>query len=59
MTQNPESTQLTREDRENLRLLRTSRQHPTAESRLKQAMALALLELQTRLSTCVKTSGDR
>ncbi len=59
MTQNPDITQLTREDRENLRLIRASRQHPTAEARLKQAMTLALLDLQTRLNTCAKTNGDR
>jgi len=55
----PDPSALTREDREALRLIRSSRRQQAAESRLKQAMTRALLDLQAKLNLPAKPSGDR
>lgn len=59
MSRSPDTAQLTREERETLRTLYQSRRPRAAEARLKQTFQRALLELQTKLNSMARPSGDQ
>ena len=50
---------LTREDRETLRLIRSSRRQKTAETALKQAVTRLLLDLGSKLNNTEKPAGKQ
>ena len=50
---------LTREDRETLRLIQSSRRQKTAETALKQAVTRLLLDLGSKLNSTEKPAGEQ